>query len=290
MAILLSRESRVIVQGITGRDGSFHAKLMKEYGTKVVGGVTPGKGGQFVDGIPVFNTVKEAVEKEGADVSCIFVPAPFAADAIMEAADAGIKLIVAITEGIPIQDMVKVVKFVEEKGARLIGPNCPGLITPGEAKVGILPGHIFMRGPVGVISRSGTLTYEIVSHLTAAKIGQSTAIGIGGDPIIGTKFIDLLKLFKEDQETKAVVLVGEIGGTDEQEAASYIKAEFGKPVVAFIAGRTAPREKRMGHAGAIISGSEGTAEEKIKAFNEAGVPVAKEPREVAKLIAQVLKQ
>jgi succinyl-CoA synthetase alpha subunit len=289
MAILLSRESRVIVQGITGRDGSFHAKLMKEYGTKVVGGVTPGKGGQFVDGIPVFNTVKEAVEKEGADVSCIFVPAPFAADAIMEAADAGIKLIVAITEGIPIQDMVKVVKFVEEKGARLIGPNCPGLITPGEAKVGILPGHIFMRGPVGVISRSGTLTYEIVSHLTAAKIGQSTAIGIGGDPIIGTKFIDLLKLFKEDQETKAVVLVGEIGGTDEQEAASYIKAEFGKPVVAFIAGRTAPREKRMGHAGAIISGSEGTAEEKIKAFNEAGVPVAKEPREVAALIAQVLK-
>jgi len=290
MAILLGRESRVIVQGITGRDGSFHAKLMKEYGTKVVGGVTPGKGGQFVDGIPVFNTVKEAVEKEGADVSCIFVPAPFAADAIMEAADAGIKLIVAITEGIPIQDMVKVVKFVEEKGSRLIGPNCPGLITPGEAKVGILPGHIFMRGPVGVISRSGTLTYEIVSHLTAAKIGQSTAIGIGGDPIIGTKFIDLLKLFKEDQETKAVVLVGEIGGTDEQEAASYIKAEFGKPVVAFIAGRTAPREKRMGHAGAIISGSEGTAEEKIKAFNEAGVPVAKEPREVAELIAQVLKQ
>jgi succinyl-CoA synthetase alpha subunit len=290
MAILLGRESRVIVQGITGRDGSFHAKLMKEYGTKVVAGVTPGKGGQFVEGIPVFNTVKEAVEKEGADVSCIFVPAPFAADAIMEAADAGIKLIVAITEGIPIQDMVKVVKFVEEKGARLIGPNCPGLITPGEAKVGILPGHIFMRGPVGVISRSGTLTYEIVSHLTAAKIGQSTAIGIGGDPIIGTKFIDLLKLFKEDQETKAVVLVGEIGGTDEQEAASYIKAEFGKPVVAFIAGRTAPREKRMGHAGAIISGSEGTAEEKIKAFNEAGVPVAKEPREVAELIAQVLKQ
>ncbi len=290
MAILLGRESRVIVQGITGRDGSFHAKLMKEYGTKVVGGVTPGKGGQFVDGIPVFNTVKEAVEKEGADVSCIFVPAPFAADAIMEAADAGIKLIVAITEGIPIQDMVKVVKFVEEKGARLIGPNCPGLITPGEAKVGILPGHIFMRGPVGVISRSGTLTYEIVSHLTAAKIGQSTAIGIGGDPIIGTKFVDLLKLFKEDQETKAVVLVGEIGGTDEQEAASYIKKEFGKPVVAFIAGRTAPKEKRMGHAGAIISGSEGTAEEKIKVFNEAGVPVAKEPREVAELIARVLKQ
>uniref|UniRef100_A0A7V3ZXH1 Succinate--CoA ligase [ADP-forming] subunit alpha n=1 Tax=candidate division WOR-3 bacterium TaxID=2052148 RepID=A0A7V3ZXH1_UNCW3 len=288
MAILLSKDSRVIVQGITGRDGSFHAKLMKEYGTKVVAGVTPGKGGQFVDEIPVFNTVREAVEKEGADVSCIFVPAPFAADAIMEAADAGIKLIVAITEGIPVQDMVKVVKFVEEKGARLIGPNCPGLITPGEAKVGILPGHIFTRGPVGVISRSGTLTYEIVSHLTNSGIGQSTAIGIGGDPIIGTKFIDLLKLFKEDKETQAVVLVGEIGGTDEQEAAAYIKDEFGKPVVAFIAGRTAPKEKRMGHAGAIISGSEGTAEEKIKAFNEAGVPVAKEPREVAELIAKVL--
>lgn len=289
MAILLNKNSRVIVQGITGRDGSFHAKLMKEYGTKVVGGVTPGKGGQFVEGIPVFNTVEEAVKKEGADTSCIFVPAPFAADAILEAADAGIKLIVAITEGVPIQDMVKVIKYVEEKGARLIGPNCPGLITPEEAKVGILPGHIFKRGPVGVISRSGTLTYEIVSHLTNSGIGQSTAIGIGGDPIIGTKFIDLLKLFKDDEETKAVVLVGEIGGTDEQEAAKYIKSEFNKPVVAFIAGRTAPKEKRMGHAGAIISGSEGTAEEKISAFNDAGVPVAKEPQEVAFLIKEVLK-
>ncbi|MEO0235172.1 MAG: succinate--CoA ligase subunit alpha, partial [candidate division WOR-3 bacterium] len=258
MAILINKDSRVVVQGITGRDGSFHAKLMKEYGTRIVAGVTPGKAGQFVEGIPVFNTVREAVEKEGADVSCIFVPAPFAADAIMEAADAGIKLIVAITEGIPVQDMIKVVHFVSEKGARLIGPNCPGLITPEEAKVGILPGHIFKRGPIGVISRSGTLTYEIVSHLTAHGIGQSTAIGIGGDPIIGTKFIDLLKMFKEDKETEAVVLVGEIGGTDEQEAARYIKAEFGKPAVAFIAGRTAPKEKRMGHAGAIISGSEGT--------------------------------
>jgi len=289
MAILINKDSRVVVQGITGRDGSFHAKLMKEYGTKVVAGVTPGKGGQKVEDIPVFNTVREAVEKEGADVSCIFVPAPFAADAIMEAADAGIKLIVAITEGIPIQDMVKVVRFVEEKGSRLIGPNCPGLITPEEAKVGILPGHIFKRGPVGVISRSGTLTYEIVSHLTAQGIGQSTAIGIGGDPIIGTKFIDLLKMFKDDSETQAVVLVGEIGGTDEQEAARYIKEEFNKPVVAFIAGRTAPKEKRMGHAGAIISGSEGTAEEKIRSFNEAGVPVAKEPQEVAVLIRQILK-
>ncbi|MEO0258827.1 MAG: succinate--CoA ligase subunit alpha [candidate division WOR-3 bacterium] len=289
MAILINKDSRVVVQGITGRDGSFHAKLMKEYGTRIVAGVTPGKAGQFVEGIPVFNTVREAVEKEGADVSCIFVPAPFAADAIMEAADAGIKLIVAITEGIPVQDMIKVVHFVSEKGARLIGPNCPGLITPEEAKVGILPGHIFKRGPIGVISRSGTLTYEIVSHLTAHGIGQSTAIGIGGDPIIGTKFIDLLKMFKEDKETEAVVLVGEIGGTDEQEAARYIKAEFGKPAVAFIAGRTAPKEKRMGHAGAIISGSEGTAEEKIKAFNDAGVPVAKEPQEVALLVKEILK-
>ncbi|MEO0229757.1 MAG: succinate--CoA ligase subunit alpha [candidate division WOR-3 bacterium] len=289
MAILINKDSRVVVQGITGRDGSFHAKLMKEYGTRIVAGVTPGKAGQFVEGIPVFNTVREAVEKEGADVSCIFVPAPFAADAIMEAADAGIKLIVAITEGIPVQDMIKVVHFVSERGARLIGPNCPGLITPEEAKVGILPGHIFKRGPIGVISRSGTLTYEIVSHLTAHGIGQSTAIGIGGDPIIGTKFIDLLKMFKEDKETEAVVLVGEIGGTDEQEAARYIKAEFGKPAVAFIAGRTAPKEKRMGHAGAIISGSEGTAEEKIKAFNDAGVPVAKEPQEVALLVKEILK-
>jgi succinyl-CoA synthetase alpha subunit len=289
MAILVNRNSRVVVQGITGRDGAFHAKLMKDYGTRVVAGVTPGKGGNFVEGIPVFNTVSEAVEKEGADVSCIFVPAPFAADAIMESADAGIKLIVAITEGIPVQDMVKVVAFVEEKGARLIGPNCPGLITPKEAKVGILPGHIFSRGPVGVISRSGTLTYEIVSHLTAYGIGQSTAVGIGGDPIIGTKFIDLLKIFKEDRETEAVVLVGEIGGTDEQDAALYIKNEFGKPAVAFIAGRTAPKEKRMGHAGAIISGSEGTAEEKTRAFNEANVAVAKEPQEVAILVKDLLK-
>ena len=289
MAILVGKDTRVVVQGITGRDGSFHAKLMKEYGTNVVAGVTPGKGGQKVHGIPVFNTVREAVGKEGANTSCIFVPAAFAADAIMEAADAGVKLIVAITEGIPVQDMVKVVKFVEEKGARLIGPNCPGLITPGEAKVGILPGHIFKRGKVGVISRSGTLTYEIVSHLTAYGLGQTTAIGIGGDPIIGSKFIDLLKMFQEDQETEGVVLVGEIGGTDEQEAALYIEKEFSKPVVAFIAGRTAPKEKRMGHAGAIISGSEGTAEEKIKAFESIGVPVAKEPEEVATLMKQRLQ-
>ncbi len=288
MAILVNKETRLVVQGITGRDGSFHAKLMKEYGTNVVAGVTPGKGGMEVEGIPVFNTMKEAVKETGANTSIIFVPAPFAADAIMEAADSGVKLIVAITEGIPVHDMVTAKKYVTERNVRLIGPNCPGLITPDEAKVGILPGHIFKRGKVGVISRSGTLTYEIVSHLTAYGLGQSTAIGIGGDPIIGSRFIDLLKLFKEDDETEAVVLIGEIGGTDEQDAARYIKEEFGKPVIAFIAGRTAPKEKRMGHAGAIIQGSEGTAEEKIKAFEEAGVKVAAEPEEVAKLLKDIL--
>ncbi len=288
MSILVGKDTKVLVQGITGRDGSFHTKLMREYGTNVVGGVTPGKGGTTVDGIPVFNTMHEAVEKTGANASVIFVPAPFAADAIMEAADAGVELVVAITEGIPVNDMLRVVRFLEEKGTRLIGPNCPGLITPDEAKLGILPGQIFKRGSIGVISRSGTLTYEIVSHLTANGLGQSTAIGIGGDPIIGSKFIDLLKLFKDDPETEAVVLIGEIGGTDEQDAAEYIKTEFNKPVVAFIAGRTAPPEKRMGHAGAIISGSSGTAEEKIKAFNAAGVPVAAEPAEVATLLKEKL--
>ena len=288
MSILVGKDTKVLVQGITGRDGSFHTSLMKEYGTNVVGGVTPGKGGMTVEGVPVFNTVHEAVDKTGANASVIFVPAPFAADAIMEAADAGIELVVAITEGIPVNDMLRVVRFLEEKGTRLIGPNCPGLITPGEAKLGILPGQIFKRGPIGVISRSGTLTYEIVSHLTANDLGQSTAIGIGGDPIIGSKFIDLLKLFKDDPETEGVVLIGEIGGTDEQDAAEYIKEEFNKPVVAFIAGRTAPPEKRMGHAGAIISGSSGTAEEKIKAFNAVGVPVAAEPAEVATLMKEKL--
>ncbi len=288
MAILVNKDTKVVVQGITGRDGSFHAKLMKEYGTNVVAGVTPGKGGMEVEGIPVFNTMKEAVKETGANTSIIFVPAPFAADAIMEAADSGVKLIVAITEGIPVHDMVIAKKYVTERNVRLIGPNCPGLITPGEAKVGILPGHIFKRGKVGVISRSGTLTYEIVSHLTAYDLGQSTAIGIGGDPIIGSRFVDLLKLFKDDDETEAVVLIGEIGGTDEQDAAKYIKEELGKPAVAFIAGRTAPKEKRMGHAGAIIQGSEGTAEEKIKAFVEAGVKVAAEPEEVAKILKDIL--
>jgi len=289
MAILLNRDTRVLVQGITGRDGSFHTKLMLEYGTKVVGGVTPGKGGSEVHGLPVFDTMREAAEKTAANASVIFVPSAFAADAIMEAASARMELIVTITEGIPVHDMIRVMEFLKEKGTRLIGPNCPGIITPGEAKIGIMPGQIFRKGNVGVISRSGTLTYEIVSHLTAADIGQSTVIGIGGDPIIGTRFIDALELFEDDPQTEAVVLIGEIGGTDEQDAAKYIKEKFNKPVVGFIAGRTAPKEKRMGHAGAIISGSSGTAEEKIKAFSEAGVKVASEPEEVAKLLKEVLK-
>ncbi len=288
MAILVGKDTRVVVQGITGRDGSFHTKLMLDYGTQVVAGVTPGKGGQEVHGVPVFDTVAEAVAQTGANASVIFVPARFAADAIMEAADAGVQLVVAITEGIPVHDMMRVMAYLKDKPTRLIGPNCPGLITPGEAKIGILPGQIFARGPVGVISRSGTLTYEIVSHLTAAGLGQSTAIGIGGDPIIGSRFIDLLKLFNEDPETEAVVVIGEIGGTDEQEAAAYIKEHFTKPVVAFIAGRTAPPEKRMGHAGAIISGGTGTAAEKIAAFEAAGVPVAALPEEVATLVKEKL--
>ncbi len=290
MAILVGKDTKLVVQGITGRDGSFHTKLMLEYGTKVVAGVTPGKGGQEVHGVPVFDTVEEAVKETGANTSVIFVPARFAADAIMEAADAGVQLIVAITEGIPVHDMSRVVKFVREKGGRLIGPNCPGLITPNEAKVGILPGQIFKRGSIGVISRSGTLTYEIVSHLTAAGLGQSTAIGIGGDPIIGTRFIDLLEMFENDPETEGVALIGEIGGTDEQEAAAYIKEHVSKPVVAFIAGRTAPAEKRMGHAGAIISGSSGTAEEKIRVFEESGVRVAQVPEEVAALLKEALSK
>ncbi len=290
MAILLTKDNRVIVQGITGRDGSFHTGLMLEYGTRVVGGVTPGKGGQEVHGVPVFNTVKEAVKETGADTSIIFVPARFAADAMMEAIDAGIKLVVTITEGIPVNDVMRAKIFAEERGARIIGPNCPGLITPGQAKVGIMPGHIFKEGGIGVVSRSGTLTYEIVSHLTANGFGQSTAIGIGGDPIIGTKFIDALRLFKEDPQTEAVVLIGEIGGTDEQDAADYIAKEFNKPVVAFIAGRTAPKEKRMGHAGAIIMGSEGTYEEKRKKFESVGVPVADLPEEVPKLLRDLLKR
>ncbi|MFZ8847334.1 MAG: succinate--CoA ligase subunit alpha [Candidatus Hydrothermia bacterium] len=288
MAILVDKNTRVLVQGITGRDGSFHTKLMLEYGTNIVAGVTPGKGGSDYLGIPIFDTVKEAVKKTSPNTSIIFVPPQFAVDAIYEAADNGISLIVVITEGIPIHDMVKVKNYLDRKGVRLIGPNCPGIITPNECKVGIMPSHIFRRGKIGVVSRSGTLTYEIVNQLTINGFGQSTAIGIGGDPIIGSKFVDILKLFNEDNETEAVVLIGEIGGTDEQDAAEYIKKEFKKPVVAFIAGRTAPPERRMGHAGAIIAGSEGTAEEKIRAFENAGVKVASLPEEVPKLLKELI--
>ncbi len=289
MSILVNKDTRVIVQGITGRDGSFHTKLMLEYGTKIVAGVTPGKGGTDYLGIPVFDTVKQAIKKTSANTSIIFVPSQFAVDAIYEAADNGIELIITITEGIPIHDMVKVKDYLDKKEVRLIGPNCPGVITPDECKVGIMPGHIFKRGSIGVVSRSGTLTYEIVYQLTLNGFGQSTAVGIGGDPVIGSKFLDILKLFKDDDETSAVVLIGEIGGTDEEDAAEYIKREFNKPVVAFIAGRTAPAEKRMGHAGAIIAGGEGTAEEKRRAFESAGVRVADLPEEVPKLLREVLK-
>jgi len=289
MAILLSKETRVVVQGITGRDGSFHAKRMKEYGTKVVAGVTPGKGGKKVDGIPVFNSVIEAVKKEGANTSIIFVPAQFAKDAMYEAIDAGIKLIVTITEGIPVQDMAEIMDYVKDKDTRIIGPNCPGIIAPEIAKIGIMPDHIFKKGPIGVVSRSGTLTYEVVHHLTINGLGQSTAIGIGGDPIIGTRFIDVLELFEKDPETQGIVLIGEIGGTDEEDAAEFIKNYVSKPVIAFIAGRTAPPEKRMGHAGAIIEGGKGTAESKIKALNEANVPVASLPSEVGILMKERIK-
>ncbi|MEN3044941.1 MAG: succinate--CoA ligase subunit alpha [Candidatus Hydrothermales bacterium] len=290
MAILLSHDTRVLVQGITGRDGSFHAIKMKEYGTKVVAGVTPSKGGQKVDDIPVFNSVSEAVRKEGANTSVIFVPAPFAKDAMYEAIDAGIKLIVTITEGIPAQDMAEILDYIKGTDVRIIGPNCPGIIAPSVAKVGIMPGHIFKKGPVGVVSRSGTLTYEVVYHLTNNNLGQSTAVGIGGDPIIGTRFIDLLELFEKDSETECIVLIGEIGGTDEEDAAEYIKKNLKKPVVAFIAGRTAPPEKRMGHAGAIIEGGKGTAESKINALKEANVSVATLPSEVAILVKNKLSK
>ncbi len=288
MSILVDENTKVLVQGITGRDGSFHTKMMLQYGTKVVAGVTPGKGGQKVENVPVFNTVEEAVKETGADTSIIFVPAAFAADAIYEAADAGIKLIVCITEGIPVDEMTKVVKYLDYKGVKLVGPNCPGIISPGKCKVGIMPAHVFKPGNIGVISRSGTLTYEIVYHITKSGMGQSTCIGIGGDPVIGLKFIDLLKMFEEDKDTSAVVLIGEIGGTDEQDAAYFIREHIKKPVVAFIAGKTAPPGKRMGHAGAIIAGSEGTAEEKIRVFNEVGVKVATEPAEVAQILKEIL--
>lgn len=273
MSILVDEKSRIVVQGITGREGTFHTKQMLDYGTVVAAGVTPGKGGRSVEGVPVFNTVREAVEKEGVTVSCIFVPPPFAADAIMEAASEGLRVIVCITEGIPTIDMVKVASFINARETVLIGPNCPGIISPGKTKVGIMPGSIHKPGQIGVISRSGTLTYEVVYQLTGVGLGQSTCIGIGGDPIVGTTFIDHLKRFKEDAETKGVVLIGEIGGSAEEDAAEYIQSEFKKPVMAFIAGQTAPPGKRMGHAGAIISGGKGKAKDKIKALDSAGIRV-----------------
>jgi len=278
LSILVNEKTRVIVQGITGRDGAFHASQMIAYGTKIVGGVTPGKGGQKTDGgVPIFNTMAEAVAETRADASVIYVPAAFATDAICEAADAGIKLVVCITEGVPVLDMVRVLPYLRERGARLIGPNCPGIISPGKCKVGIMPGAIHARGAVGVVSRSGTLTYEVVYHLTKSGFGQSSCLGIGGDPIVGTNILDALELFAEDEETECVVLIGEIGGSDEEEASRYISQWMRKPVVVFISGRTAPEGKRMGHAGAIVSGSSGTAEAKVQAFAKAGIPVAETP-------------
>ena len=288
MSILVDKNTRLLVQGITGREGEFHTRQMLAYGTKVVAGVTPGKGGRWVAGVPVFDTVQEAVMATAPNASIVYVPAPFAPDAMYEAADAGIPLIVCITEGIPTHDMIKLKAYLDLKGVRLIGPNCPGVITPGQAKVGIMPGHIHTPGPVGVVSRSGTLTYEVVYALTEQGLGQSTAVGIGGDPIIGSTFVDILALFEEDPHTDCVVLIGEIGGTDEERAAEFIAERMTKPVVAFVAGRTAPPGKRMGHAGAIIEGGRGTAAEKIAAFEKVGVPVARHPAEVAELVKQRL--
>ncbi len=290
MSILVGKYTRLIVQGITGREGEFHTKQMIEYGTKVVGGVTPGKGGEWAAGVPVFDTVKESVEATGANTSVIFVPARFAPDAILEAADAGIKLIVCITEGVPVLDMIKVRAYLDTKpGVRLIGPNCPGLITPGEAKVGILPGHITKPGHVGIVARSGTLTYEVIYALTNRGMGQSSCVGIGGDPINGTNFIDVLQMFEDDPLTDQVVLIGEIGGSDEERAAEFIAAKMTKPVTAFIAGQTAPPGKRMGHAGAIIEGGAGTAAGKIAALEAVGVRVAKHPEEIPDLCVHAVR-
>lgn len=291
MSILVDKTSRIVVQGITGKEGSFHTIQMLEYGTRVVAGVTPGKGGQkFENKVPIFNTVKEAVQKTKANVSIIFVPPAFAADAIYEAADAGIATVVCISEGIPAMDMLKVYHYLKNTRTRLIGPNCPGIISPGKCKVGIMPGFIHREGKVGIISRSGTLTYEAVDQISRVGLGQSTCIGIGGDPVIGTRFIDALELFKNDKETRAVVLIGEIGGTAEEEAAQWIKKYFKKPVVAFIAGQTAPPGRRMGHAGAIISGGKGTAAEKMKALKRAGIHVCKSPADIGKTVAGILKK
>ncbi len=289
MGIFLDENTKVIVQGITGRDGSFHTKQMVEYGTRMVGGVTPGKGGTEANGLPVFNTVRDAVKETSANCSVIFVPAKMAADAILEAASNKIELIICITEGVPVQDMLSVYPYVKKQGVRLIGPNCPGLITPGVGKVGIIPGHIHTPGKIGVVSRSGTLTYEVDYGLTKAGLGQSTCVGIGGDPIIGTNFLDVLKAFENDKGTEAVVLMGEIGGDDEEKAAEYIST-MSKPVVAFISGRTAPPGKRMGHAGAIISGNSGTAESKVAAFNKVGVKVADTPSQVVGLLQEAMKK
>ncbi|HJR16233.1 MAG TPA: succinate--CoA ligase subunit alpha [Gemmatimonadales bacterium] len=289
MSIFIGQNTRLVVQGITGREGSFHTRQMIEYGTNVVAGVTPGKGGQEFEGkVPIFNVVAEAVARTGANTSVIYVPPAVAAGAIMEAAEAGIELIVCITEGVPVMDMSRTMPFVRAQGARLIGPNCPGLITPGASKVGIIPGNICAPGRVGLVSRSGTLTYEVVNHLTQNGIGQSTCVGIGGDPIIGTDFIDCLRAFQEDRDTDAIVMIGEIGGTDEQNAAAFVNETVTKPVIGFIAGQTAPKGRRMGHAGAIISGSSGTAEEKLAAFQDAGIAIMRRPVDVVALVKSKL--
>ena len=292
MSILVDKNTRVICQGITGKAGEFHSKNCLEYGTKMVAGVTPGRGGQSVLGLPVYDTVAEAVQKDGAEATMIFVPAPFTADAILEAADAGIKLIVAITEGVPVLDMARVYARLKADypNSRLVGPNCPGVITAGECKIGIMPGYIHQRGKVGVMSRSGTLTYEAVWQLTGLGLGQTTCVGLGGDPIVGTSFIDTLAMFQEDPETEAIIMMGEIGGTAEEEAAAFVKANVTKPVAAFIAGRTAPPGKRMGHAGAIISGGKGTAAEKVAALQDAGIEVAESPADMGEAVVRAIKR